>query len=259
METIKFEQHKYNLKSLVDPKHPLMEKFRDKTPGTYKHCQNVAGLCETVALELDIDPDVMRILGMYHDIGKITYPECFIENQNGSGNIHEKLDPIISFYLLSKHVADGVLILTQHSDFPHELIIPITQHHGNTVIRSLSKIASGIEEDMFRYRYTTPPTTIEAAILMICDSVEATIRSKEHSDDEDERKVIVMEDIKGIIMGTIDRLESDDQLDEIKVGDLKRIKRALQRDLESKYHIRIDYDKLDSKKEKRERKKDEDE
>jgi hypothetical protein len=39
-------------------------------------------------------------------------------------------------------------------------------------------------------------------------------------------------------MGTIDRLESDDQLDEIRVGDLKKIKRALKRDLESKYHKR---------------------
>jgi hypothetical protein len=38
-------------------------------------------------------------------------------------------------------------------------------------------------------------------------------------------------------MSTIDRLESDDQLDEIRVGDLKKIKRALKRDL-SKYHKR---------------------
>lgn len=246
METIAFEKHKYDLKLLVEPKHPLMEKFRDKAPGTYKHCQNVAGLCETVALELDIDDSVMRILGMYHDIGKITYPECFIENQNGSGNMHDDLSPIISFHLISKHIADSALILSQMGDFPSELIPPITQHHGNTIIRSLSKNAGNIEEDMFRYRNTSPPTTLEAAILMICDSVEATIRSKEHSEEH-----IEMEDIKNIIMNTTNRLESDDQLDEIKVGDLKRIKRALQRDLETKYHQRIDYDRIGTKKEKR--------
>jgi hypothetical protein len=233
MDTISFEQETYDLKFLVDPKHPFMEKLRDKAPGTYKHCQNVAGLCEAVALELDIDSNIMRVLGMYHDAGKISFPECFYENQNGSGNLHEKLEPMVSFHLISKHIADGALILCQMIDFPSELIPPITQHHGNTVIKSLSNAASGIEEDMFRYRNTNPPTTLEAAVLMICDSVEATIRSKEYADEH-----VDADDIRTIIMGTIDRLETDDQLDEIRVGDLKKIKRALKRDLESKYHKR---------------------
>jgi putative nucleotidyltransferase with HDIG domain len=233
MDTISFEQEQYDLKFLVDPKHSFMEKMRDKAPGTYKHCQNVAGLCESVALELDIDANVMRVLGMYHDAGKITCPECFYENQNGSGNMHDKLDPIVSFHLISKHIADSALILCQMVDFPSELITPITQHHGNTIIKSLSNAASGVEEDMFRYKNTSPPTTLEAAVLMICDSVEATIRGKEYADQH-----IDADDINNIILNTINRLESDDQLDEIRVGDLKRIKRALKRDLESKYHKR---------------------
>ena len=170
---------------------------------------------------------------MYHDAGKISFPECFFENQNGSGNIHDDLDPMISFHLISKHIADGALILVQLNEFPSELITPITQHHGNTVLKSLSLKADGVEEDMFRYKNTSSPTTIEAAILMICDSVEATVRSKEHN-----HKEIDVDDIRGIIRTTIERLESDDQLDEVKVGDLKRIKKALQRDLESKYHKR---------------------
>lgn len=233
MDTIEFDHEVYDLKFLVDPKNSFMEKLRDKAPGTYKHCQNVAGLCEAVALELDIDSSVMRVLGMYHDAGKISCPECFYENQNGSGNMHDKLDPIISFHLISKHIADGSLILCQMDDFPSELITPITQHHGNTIIKSLANTASGIEEDMFRYKNTNPPTTLEAAVLMICDSVEATIRGKEHA-----KQSIDTDDINDIIINTIDRLEVDDQLDEIRVGDLKRIKRALKRDLESKYHNR---------------------
>ena len=244
METINFEKDQYDLKFLVDPKHPTMEKLRDKAPGTYKHCQNVADLCEAVALELDIDASVMTVLGMYHDIGKITCPDCFYENQNGTDNMHDKLDPIISFHLISKHVADSVLILCQMLDFPSELIAPITQHHGNTIIKSLANKASGVSEDLFRYRNTSPPTTLEAAVLMICDSVGATIRSKEYSDEH-----VDSSDIRKIIMNTIDRLESDDQLDEIRVGDLKRIKRALQKDLESKYHKREDYDKIEKEKE----------
>jgi len=239
MDSIKFDNDKYDLKTLLDVKYPFLEKMRDKAPGTYKHCQNVSGLCEVVGLELNIDTNVMRVLGMYHDAGKITNPECFYENQNGSINIHDNLDPMTSFQLISKHVSDSALILVQLEDFPHELIKPITQHHGNTVIKSLA-IASGIEEDMFRYRNTSPPTTLEAAILMICDSVEATIRSKEHGSEQ-----LDVDSIRDIIRNTTERLESDDQLDEIRVGDLKRIKKALQRDLESKFHKRVDYDKIE--------------
>lgn len=232
MDSIEFDHNKYDLKQLLDAKYSFLEKLRDRAPGTYKHCQNVSSLCEAVALELDIDPNLMRVLGMYHDAGKLTLPECFYENQNGSGNMHDELDPMISFHLLSKHVADGALILIQLEEFPSELIIPITQHHGNSILKSLA-IKSGVEEDMFRYKNTTPPTTLEAAILMICDSVEATVRSKEHNNED-----VDVDDIRGIIRNTIERLEGDDQLDEIKVGDLKKIKKALQRDLESKYHKR---------------------
>lgn len=232
MELIEFNNEKYNLKSLLDAKHSFLEKLRDKAPGSFKHSQNVASLCEAVALELNINPDLMRVLGFYHDAGKITFPECFFENQNGSQNMHDEIDPILSFHLLSKHVSDGALILVQLDDFPSELILPITQHHGNSILKSLSLKAEGIEEDLFRYRNTTPPTTLEAAILMICDSVDATIRSEEHENDLD------IDDIRSIIKNTVERLENDDQLDEIRVGDLKKIKRALQRDLEGKYHKR---------------------
>jgi putative nucleotidyltransferase with HDIG domain len=233
MDTIKFDHEKFDLKSLLDAKHPFLEKLRDKAAGTYKHCQNVANLCEAVAIELDIDTNVMRVLGQYHDAGKIAFPECFYENQNGSGNLHDDLEPMVSFHLLSKHISDSALILSQMIDFPSELITPIVQHHGNTIIRSLSNKDKKIEEDMFRYRNTTPPTTLEAAILMICDSVEATVRSKEHNDE-----IVDADEIRGIIRGTCERLEDDDQLDELAIGDLKKIKIALHRDLESKYHKR---------------------
>lgn len=243
MELIKFNEERYDLKRLLDPKHPFLDRLRDRAPGTFKHCQNVSELCEAVALELDIDPTLMKVLGMYHDAGKITLPDCFYENQNGSGNMHDGLDPMVSFHLISKHISDGALILVQLEDFPSELIPPITQHHGNTVLKSLANKADGVDEEMFRYKNTSPPTTLEAAILMICDSTEATIRSKENVEH------ITASDIRDIIRNTVERLEGDDQLDEIKVGHLKKIKKALQRDLESKYHKRSasDYEEKEEK------------
>ncbi len=232
MDLIEFDRDKFDLKKLLDAKHPFLERMRDKAPGTFKHSQNVSSLCEAVALELDVDPTLMKVLGMYHDAGKISYPECFYENQDGSRNMHDSIDdPMISFHLLTKHVSDSALILVQLEDFPSELIIPITQHHGTTILKSLANKAN-VDEEMFRYKNTCPPTTLEAAILMICDSVEATIRSREYTDH------IGIEDIRQIIRNTTERLEGDDQLDEVRVGDLKKIKKALQSDLQSKYHKR---------------------
>lgn len=241
MDTIKLESKDYNLKDLLDAKYPFLEKFREKAPGTFQHCQNVADLCEAVALELGLDTDIARILGQYHDAGKIYYPKAFYENQNGK-NIHDDLDPLVSFHIISNHVANSALILVQLDDFPNELIPPIVQHHGTTVMQSLFKKSGFKTDDEFRYKNTTPPESLEAIVLMICDSVDATIRSIEHTEGK-------IEDIEDIIYNTIDRFEKDGQIDELKIGHSKKIKRALITTLKAKYHSRSssDYDDEDEK------------
>jgi membrane-associated HD superfamily phosphohydrolase len=152
--------------------------------------------------------------------------------------MHDSLEPMVSFHLISKHISDSALILVQLKDFPFELIEPIIQHHGTTIIKSLANKATDIDDEMFRYRNTSIPTTLEAAILMICDSVDATIRSKENTEKKEKKVNLNANDIREIIKNTVERLEGDDQLDELRLGDLKKIKRALQRDLESEYHKR---------------------
>lgn len=253
MDTIEIDIEKYDLKSLLDAKHPFLERFREQAPGTFQHCQNVADLCEAVALELGLDTNIARILGQYHDCGKLAFPKAFYENQNGK-NIHDDIDPLISFQIISKHVADSALILIQLEDFPNELIPPITQHHGNTIIKSLFNKSESKVEDEFRYKNVTPPESLEAIVLMICDSVEATIRSIEHSG----KNIGSLEDI---IYGTIDRFEKDGQIDELKIGHSKKIKKALLTNLRAKYHNRSmqDYEEEDEKTigEKRKKEKDE--
>lgn len=241
MDTIELDLEKYNLKGLLDAKYPFLEKFRDKAPGTFQHCQNVADLCEAVALELDLNTDMARVLGQYHDAGKIAFPEAFYENQNGK-NLHDDLDPLISFQILTKHVSDSALILVQLDDFPTELIPPIVQHHGNTVLMSLFNKSGHKTDDAFRYKNTTPPESLEAIVLMICDSVEATIRSIEHTDGK-------IGSIEEIVYKTIDRFEKDGQIDELRIGHSKKIKRALITTLKAKYHSRSssDYEKKDEK------------
>jgi putative nucleotidyltransferase with HDIG domain len=241
MDTIEIDVEKYDLKALLDAKYPFLERFRERAAGTFQHCQNVADLCEAVALELGLNTDVARILGMYHDAGKITFPKAFYENQNGT-NIHDELDPLISFQIISKHVADTALILIQLQDFPKELIPPITQHHGTTVLKSLFKKSHHKNDSDFRYKNTSPPESLEAIMLMICDSVDATLRSIEHSGD----KI----DIDKIVYDTIERYELDGQIDELKIGHSKKIKHALITTLKAKYHSRSNEDYQDEEDDK---------
>jgi len=249
MDTIDIDLEKYDLKALLDAKYPFLERFREKAAGTFQHSQNVADLCEAVALELGLNTDVAKVIGMYHDSGKITFPEAFYENQNGQDNIHDKLDPLISFHIISKHVADSALILTQLPEFPSELIDPIVQHHGTTVLKSLFLKSGFKTDDAFRYRNVTPPQSLEAIVLMICDSTEATLRSIEHADG----KV----NIEEIVYNTIDRFEQDGQIDELRIGHSKKIKRALITTLKARYHNRsmADYEEEEDKQTIKEKKK----
>lgn len=233
---IEIDEEKYSLKSLLDIKHPFLEKLRNIAPGTFKHCQNVSDLCESIALEFpdELDTDTMGVLGLYHDAGKIAFPEAFFENQKDKKNIHDDLDPQISFHLISKHISDTALILIQLEDFPNEFINPIIQHHGDSAIRSLFKASEDVDDFNFRYKNTIPPQTLEAIILMICDSVEATSRSIEYSRKE-------VESVRGIVDETLHRLEDDGQLDMLMVGSLKKIRKSLYRELESRFHKRGEY------------------
>jgi hypothetical protein len=233
METIE-EIESEKIKNFVDPKFPLLEKFRTVAPGTFRHSQNVSLLCEAVAVEMDLDPLFMKVCSMYHDIGKMNNPLYFSENQNGT-NYHENIPPNISYEIISKHVGDGVVILLNIDDMPKKVMEVVSQHHGDTVIKYFyEKDEKGVK-DNYRYK-CIQPQTIEAAILMICDSIEATARSLSSNG-----KLESQSERKSLINSTIQRLVEDDQLDNMRVGELKVIKRVLYKEIENIYHKREEY------------------
>lgn len=238
------QEEKLTLKDLLDSKFPLLEKFRDLAPGSFRHSQNVSLFCDSIAIELGLDTDLMKVAGLYHDIGKMNYAEIFSENQNGN-NPHDDFDPQISYHLITRHVGDSVLLLLNNvDDFEgkYKLMQIISQHHGNTVLRYFFNKAKTKTDDLYRYK-TIPPQTIEAAVLMICDSVEATARSLA-SNSELEKS----EDRRMVVNTNVDRLMQDYQLDDIKVGDLRKIKSVLYKELENMYHKRESYgDEKDEK------------
>ena len=224
-------------KELLDPKYPLMEKFREIAPGTFRHSQNVSILCESIALELDLDVDLMKAAGLYHDVGKMNAPEMFSENQNGDDNIHDRLDPTVSYQIITRHPGDSVIKLLQLEEFDDKIKLMeiVSQHHGNTILSEFFRKSKSKVEDLFRYK-SSAPQSIEAAVLMICDSVEATARSKDSKNELGDTK-----DRRGVVNKTVDRLMQDYQLDDIKVGALRKIKTILYKELENIYHKREAY------------------
>jgi len=227
-----------DLKNLLESSYPLLQKFRDLCPGSFKHSQALSGMVEGISIALDLDTTFMKIAAMYHDIGKMFNPKCFTENQLNDENVHDKLDPLISYQIISRHISDTALILLNDDNFPRDLISIATSHHGTSVLKYFFKKSNSDVDDHFRYK-GEKPKCVEAAILMICDSIEARSRSEIQSDQNNCDPTNVIED-------TINLLLSDGQLDEVymRLGDLQKIKDALAKELEGTFQKRVDYNKV---------------
>ena len=221
------------LKSLLEPTYPLLVHFKEACPGTYKHSQAVMTMVETVSLELGLDVLFMKVAAQFHDLGKMNNPEYFTENQLDDENPHDGLDPWMSYQIISRHVPDTTNILLGHHEFPRELIEVVSQHHGNSLLKMFLGKSETDDESKFRYRCNTPTST-ESAVLMICDHVEATSRC-----DYQHGKL----DPTAVIDSTIAKLLDDGQLDNVtmKLGNFKKIKKALAKELEGSYQKRVAY------------------
>ena len=222
-----------SLSFLLDSKYPLLQEFRDACPGTFKHSQALAGMVESVSIALDLDVDFMKICGTYHDVGKMFNPKFFTENQLEGEDLHKGLQTKMSYEIITRHVSDSVVILLNDPNFPREVVEIISQHHGTTILQYFFNKSKTKDSSDFRYK-TSTPNSVESAVLMITDSIEATSRSLAQAGKLD--SVNVIDD-------TINRLLDDSQLDQvmIRLGDLKKIKTVLAKELEGLYQKRIEY------------------
>jgi len=247
-QEVKESQHE--LSFLLDTSHPLLKMFREACPGTYKHSQTLSAMVEGVSLDLGLDVVFMKVACMYHDVGKMYNASFFTENILDNEDPHENLDPWMSYQIISTHVAHTTNILLNDGNFSDDLIKVMSQHHGNGVIsyfynkalKYSTKTSVTRDEDDFRY-YCSRPQSVEAAVLMIVDHLEATSRSLFQAGKLDLTQVIDM---------TINNLLDDGQLDEVtmKLGDLKRIKLAMAKELEGTFQKRVDYDEVKKKEKK---------
>ncbi|MBE3596630.1 MAG: HDIG domain-containing protein [Hydrogenibacillus sp.] len=228
------------LLELSNPNQPLLRKLLLEAPGTYHHSVMVANLAEAAAEAIGADGLLARVGSYYHDIGKTKRPRYFVENQMGEQSPHDRLTPQQSRDIIIDHVFDGVKMLREKR-FPQAIIDIAASHHGTTLIKYFYHKAKERnpevrEED---YRYPGPkPKTKEAAIVMIADTVEATLRSM---------KDPTPQAIQALVERTIKEKIEDGQFDlcDLTMRELDRVREALLVTLSGTFHSRIEYPDVD--------------
>jgi putative nucleotidyltransferase with HDIG domain len=226
------------LLELANPNHPLLRKLLLEAPGTYHHSLIVGNLAEAAAEAVGADPLLCRVGAYYHDVGKTKRPAFFVENQMTKENPHDKIAPSLSHLIITSHVRDGLELQEQYR-LPSSIRDICAQHHGTTVLwyfynKALEQDKSG-NVSIDSYRYPGPkPQSKEAAIVMLCDAVEAAVRSMARP---------TPQRIEAVIRKIIrDRLQ-DGQLDEsqLTLRDLDKAAEAFMQTLNGIYHPRIEY------------------
>ncbi len=230
----------FQLLELANPSNRLLRRLLLETPGTYHHSVMVGNLAERAAETIGADPLLARVAAYYHDIGKMKNPLAFIENQGGAHNIHDDLAAETSARIISGHIRDGIDLGYAHG-LPVQIIGFIPQHHGTGVMTYFHtkalREAGGREElvDERTYRYPGPkPQSREAAIIMLADGVEASVRSL---DEKDEASIRAMVD--RMVDGRVDDGQLDDA--ELTLKNIAQIKDAFVGQLLGMYHARIKY------------------
>lgn len=236
------------LMELAHPNQPLLYRLAREAPGTYHHSIVVSNLAESAVEAVGGDPLFARVAVLYHDVGKLVRPTFFIENQGHIDNPHDLLDPRTSARIILDHVSDGVR-LAKKARIPSAIVSIIEQHHGTSLVRYFYQRAvdsgADVTEDEFRYPGPKPQTK-EAGVIMLADSVEASVRSAAGSGRlvrPKDKAVEGKDTLESIVTKIIrDRVE-DGQLDEcdLTLKEIDQIRRTFIQMLEGVYHPRVEY------------------
>lgn len=240
---------------LADLNHPLMRRLSIEAPGTYHHSLVVANLSEAAAESIGASASMCRVSSYFHDIGKLSKPEYFIENMDPSANPHEDLTPRMSALVIIAHVKDGVDIAIKNN-LNSRIIDVIEQHHGTSLAwffyrqaldqkaeaERLARLGKAKEDDVPQvseetFRYPGPrPQFKESAIISLADAVESASRTLEKPN---------ASRIETMIDEIVQARMLDGQLDEcdLTIAELAKVKASFGKTLLSMMHGRIKYQK----------------
>lgn len=171
------------LVDLANPNNPLFRRLIIEAPGTYQHSVIVANLAETACYAIGANHTLARIGSYYHDVGKLRYPQYFIENVTTGINPHDSLAPAVSAKIIIEHVEAGVALAEEHK-LPKVIRAFIEEHHGRALqkyfyykAKTAAETTGGeVDEAGFRYGYDIPQSR-ESAVVTLADSCEAAVRS----------------------------------------------------------------------------------
>ena len=225
-----------SLLELSDTNSSLLKELSNKAPGTFHHSINVANLAEACANEINANALLSRVGALHHDIGKISNPSFFTENQLSEQNPHNDITSKESVEIIKQHVVDGVK-LAKNAGIPERVIEFIKTHHGTNLIGYFynKEVKSDPEINKADFRYDGPkPFSVEMALVMMCDSVEAATKSLDKPDNDK---------IDSFVETIIDKQVEDQQFEncELTFKNISIIKSVLKEKLKNIYHIRVSY------------------
>ena len=228
-----------SLLELSDTNSNLLKELSNKAPGTFHHSLNVANLAEACANEINANALLSRVGALHHDVGKIKNPSYFTENQLSEQNLHNKLSAYESVNIIKQHVSDGVK-LAKSAGIPERIIEFIKTHHGTNLISYFYNKELEISNDVKRddFCYNGPkPFSVEMAIVMMCDSVEAATKSLDKPTNEK---------IDSFVENIIDKQIENEQFVncELTFKNISTIKSVLKDKLKNIYHVRVEYPEL---------------
>ena len=181
----------FRLVELTNPNQPLLKRLLVEALGTYHHSLMVGNLAEAACEAVGGNDLLARAGAYYHDIGKLYTPDMFSGTQYLI-NPHDSLMPSESVKYITEHVKEGVRLAGQYK-LPSAIKNMIYSHHGNTKVSYFYEKAKeaglNIDEEDFRY-HAPKPRTKEEAIVMLSDSVEASVRSLDVKSEDEICKMI---------------------------------------------------------------------
>ncbi|MCH5226052.1 MAG: HDIG domain-containing protein [Muribaculaceae bacterium] len=228
------------LVELSDINSPLLRRLAEEAPGTFQHSIQVSTIASEAARAIGANTTLVRTGALYHDIGKLSSPIFFTENQHGI-NPHAGLDPVTSAKKIVSHVTEGANLANKHK-LPPLVKSFIMEHHGKGMAKYFYTTAVNNNPDKVidkaDFSYPGPnPQSVETSILMMADAVEAASRSLSDYSPESIDKLV-----ENIINGQI----ADGMFREspISFQDVEIIKKIFKQRLATIYHTRVRYPEM---------------
>jgi len=224
------------LVELSNMNNPLLRSFSETCPGSFQHSLQVSNMATAAAQEINANVQLARTGALYHDIGKMSNPIYFGENQTGV-NPHDKMAPEESAQMIASHVPEGMKLAHKYG-LPLVIRDFIRMHHGTGPIRyfyNKYRTEHPGEPVPACYFYTgVNPTSKETAILMMADALEASSRSLTEYTEEN---------ISNLVEKIINAKIQDGAFRDVPITfrDLEKVKAVFKAKLQSIYHTRIPY------------------